>query len=132
MIVLDASATTALLLNLPAAPLIAGALGGHRLAGPELLGVELLSILRGWVRGRSLDVLRAQEALVDLEDLGLAWYPERPLLRLAWGFRDNASAYDAIYLALAEVLTEPGRPVKVLTLDRRLERAFPERTILPG
>lgn len=131
MIVLDASAAAALLLNQPSAAALRASVGDHRLVGPDLLGVELLSILRGWVRGRGLDLTRAEEALSDLEDLGVTWYPERPLLRIAWGFRDNASAYDAIYLALAEALSAPTHRVKVLTLDRRLERAFPELTILP-
>lgn len=131
MIVLDASVAAELLLDQPSAPAIAAALEGQDIAAPELLGVEMLSILRAWTRGRGLDVTRAQEALIDLEDLGIAWYSDRPLLRVAWGKRDNASAYDAIYLALAETLSVPAHEVRVLTLDRRLARAFPSLTTIP-
>ncbi|MGO1925599.1 MAG: type II toxin-antitoxin system VapC family toxin [Brachybacterium tyrofermentans] len=131
MIVLDASVAAELLLDQPSAPAIAATLEGQDIAAPELLGVEMLSILRAWTRGRGLDVTRAQEALIDLEDLGIAWYSDRPLLRVAWGKRDNASAYDAIYLALAETLSVPAHEVRVLTLDRRLARAFPSLTTIP-
>lgn len=131
MIVLDASAGAELLLNRPLAPTISTLLAEQEIAAPELLGVELLSVLRAWVRGRELDADRAQDALIDLEDLGITWYAERPLLRMAWGLRENASAYDAIYLALAGTLSVPGHDVRVLTLDERMARAFPDLTLVP-
>lgn len=132
MIVLDASAAAELLLNQPRSSSISAVLGAHEIAAPELLGVELLSVLRGWGRGRGLDPDRAQEALQDLEDLGIAWFGERPLLRVAWGMRDRASAHDAIYLSLAQTLSVPGQEVRVLTLDERLARAAPELTLTPS
>ena len=132
MIVLDASAAAALLLNQPHGRAIAELLAGQEVAAPELLGVELLSVLRGWVRGKGLDPARAQDALVDLEDLGIVWYSERSILRVAWALRDRASAYDAIYLALARTLSTPEREVRVLTLDERLARAWPELTQVPA
>lgn len=132
MIVLDASAAAALLLNQPRSRAIGDLLAEQEVAAPELLGVELLSVLRGWVRGRGLTPARAQEAFVDLEDLGIIWYSERALLREAWGMRDRASAYDAIYLALARTLSLPGQGVRVLTLDERLARACPDLTLIPS
>lgn len=132
MKVLDASAAAALLLGQAAAPAVIREMAGEEIAAPELMSVELLSVLRGWVRGGQLSESRAREAIDDLEVLGVHWYPVRPLVRDAWSFRDNASAYDAIYLALADVLGERASPVRVLTLDGRLARAFPERTILPA
>src|SRR5699024_10987826 len=129
MIVLDASATAALLLNQPCSRAIGELLAEQEVAAPELLGVELLSVLRGWVRGRGLTPARAQEAFVDL---GIIWYSERALLREAWGMRDRASAYDAIYLALARALSLPGQGVRVLTLDERLARACPDLTLVPS
>lgn len=131
MIILDASAAADLLLNQSRSAEIAALLDPHEVAAPELLGVELLSVLRGWVRGRGLAAERAQEALVDLEDLGILWYPERPLLRVAWGMRDRVPTYDAVYLALAQTLSTPGHAVRVLTLDDRLRRAAPELTMSP-
>src|SRR5699024_10821595 len=82
--------------------------------------------------GRGLTPARAQEAFVDLEDLGIIWYSERALLREAWGMRDRASAYDAIYLALARALSLPGQGVRVLILDERLARACPDLTLVPS
>lgn len=131
VIVLDASAAAELLLNQPLAPMLSDLLAEEEIAAPELLGVELLSVLRAWVRGRGMDAERAQDALIDLESLGITWYAERPLLRVAWGLRDNASAYDAIYLALARTLSVPGHEVRVLTLDQRLARAFPQAALVP-
>lgn len=131
MIVLDASAAASLLLQQSAATGIVREIDGHELVSPELMSVELLSVLRGWVRSRQLDDVRAREALEDLEALGITWYSERPLLRVAWSLRENASAYDAIYLALARTLTDPGREVRMLTLDRRIARAFPQLTRVP-
>lgn len=132
MKVLDASAAASLLLEQAAAPAIIREMAGEEIAAPELMSVELLSVLRGWVRGGQLPEPRARAAIDDLEVLGVHWYPVRPLVRAAWSFRDNASAYDAIYLALADVLGEGEQPVRVLTLDGRLARAFPGRTILPA
>lgn len=131
MIVLDASAAAALLMNQPAAPSISRAAAGHGLAAPDHMGVEVLSVLRGWVRSSQIPESRARDALDDLEDLRIDWFPTRSLLRGGWKFRDNASAYDGIYLALAELLGEPGAGVFVLTLDERLARAFPDLTRLP-
>lgn len=131
MIILDASAAAALLLRQPASEAIVRAIAEEEIAAPELMAVELLSVLRGWVCSGQLSEPRAREALEDLELLGLRWHAERPLLRMAWSFRDNASAYDAVYLALAEVLGERSRSASVLTLDARLARAFPERTLHP-
>ena len=131
MIVLDAAAAAALLLRHPAVDGILREIDGHELAAPELMAVELLSVLRGWVRSAQLEEARAREVLEDLELLGIAWYPERPLLRLAWSLRDNATAYDAIYLALGHSLSDAADQIRVLTLDRRLARAFPQSTVVP-
>ena len=131
MIVLDASAAAALLLRQPAVDGILREIDGHELAAPELMAVELLSVLRGWVRSAQLEEARAREVLEDLELLGIAWYPERPLLLLAWSLRDNATAYDAIYLALGHSLSDAADQIRVLTLDRRLARAFPQSTVVP-
>lgn len=109
MIIPDASVAAALLLRQPAA-----------------------DVLRGWVRSAQLEEARAREVLEDSELLGITWYPERPLLRLAWSLRDNASAHDAIYLALGHSHSDGADQARVLTLDRRLARAFPQSTVVPG
>ena len=58
------------------------------------------------------------EALEDLADLSLRRYPHDVLLARVWALRDNLTAYDAVYVVLAEALGAP-----LLTRDRRLANA---------
>ncbi|MDN5687187.1 MAG: type II toxin-antitoxin system VapC family toxin [Brachybacterium sp.] len=132
MIVLDASAAAALLLDQDEASEVIRALGDVEIAAPDHLGIELLSVLRGWVRSGQLPEIRARKALDDLDDLGILWFPTQPLLRAAWRLRENASAYDAIYLALVQQLTPDDPDVHLVTLDARLARAFPRLAVVPG
>lgn len=53
---------------------------------------------------RALAASRAQETLQDLRDLRLRRYPHLPFLRRVWQLRGNLSAYDALYVLLAEAL----------------------------
>jgi predicted nucleic acid-binding protein len=65
-----------------------------------------------------IDSERGRMALVDLADLPLRRYPHDFLLPRIWDLRSNLTAYDAAYVALAEVLDTP-----LLTRDRRLAAA---------
>ncbi|WP_276778908.1 type II toxin-antitoxin system VapC family toxin [Actinomyces gerencseriae] len=126
MWVLDASAAAELLLGTDRGLDVEAALGADDIYAPQLLAVEVLSVLRGMVRGGHLAVRRAEAALDDLEDLGLAWTDLPPLLGAAWTWRHNISAYDAVYVALAASLD-----CRVLTWDRRLSAAC-DICVLPG
>ncbi len=95
-----------------------GTLRGQDLAAPELIDLEVLSVLRGRARAGGLDVRRADLALRDLGDLPVHRAPHRPLLERCWELRDNLTPYDAAYVALAEVLDVP-----LLTGDRRIAGA---------
>lgn len=88
---------------------------GH---APDLIDVEVIQAFRGLVRGGKLDGIRADEAFADLRDLPVRRHPMSPLLRRAWELRDRCSAYDALYVALAEALDAP-----LVTRDGRLARA---------
>jgi predicted nucleic acid-binding protein len=88
----------------------------EQLAAPELVLLEIISAIRGAYRAGRLDTRRCTQALTDLRALPLACAPHRPLVERVWELRDNASAYDAAYLALAELLS-----TTLLTADRRLE-----------
>jgi predicted nucleic acid-binding protein len=93
-------------------------LRGERLAAPELLDVEVASVLRRQVRLGATAPRRADLALADLAAAPLARAPHQPLLGRCWELRDNLTIYDATYVSLAEALG-----VALLTGDARLARA---------
>lgn len=93
-------------------------LHGEQLAAPELLDLEVVSVLRGQMRAGRLDARRAELALTDLDALHVQRASHRPLMSRCWQLRDNLTIYDAAYVALAEALG-----VDLLTADRRLARA---------
>jgi len=88
------------------------------LHAPHLLDVEVASVLRRHARCGLLAPARAAAALTDLDDLALTRYPHVGLLPRIWQLRENLSAYDATYAALAESLS-----ATLLTADRGLGRA---------
>lgn len=109
MIVVDASALLEVLLNTSAGSGIAGRLfaDGETLHAPHLLDLEIAQVLRRYARVGGLDATRGSQALDDLADLPLARYPHEPFLARIWELRDNLTAYDAAYVALAEALGAP-------------------------
>lgn len=123
MLVVDASAVVELLLVRPAAEDVAGHIAAHdhALHAPHLLGVEVLSALRRVVASGDASLARGGEAVEDLLDLRVEHYAHDILTRRVWSLRDNFSAYDATYLALAEALSDDGVPL--LTSDARFARA---------
>lgn len=88
------------------------------LHAPHLLDAEVLSALRGQVLGGSLDSRRAGQAVADLVALPIARYPHAPFAPRVWELRESVTAYDALYVALAEQLDAP-----LLTADAPLARA---------
>ena len=93
-------------------------LRGERLAAPELIDLEVVSTLRRAARAGRLDDRRSGQALTDLATLPLRRIPHLPLLSRVWELRDNLTAYDAAYVALAEALD-----ALLLTADGPLGRA---------
>ena len=93
-------------------------LRGEQLAAPELLDVEVASVLRTQVRLGAVAPRRAELALTDLAVAPVARALHRPLLGRCWELRDNLTIYDATYVALAEALS-----VDLLTGDVRLANA---------
>lgn len=90
----------------------------QQLAAPELIDLEILSVLRRQLSAGQLDLRRAQLALDDLLDLPIRRAPHAPLLMRCWELRDNLTVYDAAYVALAEALD-----TMLLTADTRLANA---------
>ncbi len=119
MIVVDASVlATALGDDGPDGDLARARLRGERLSAPELVDLEVASVLRRQVQAGQVDIRRAALAVADLAALPLRRAPHRPLLARCWELRDNLTVYDASYVALAEALD-----VTLLTGDGRLARA---------
>jgi len=89
---------------------------------PHLLDVEIAQVLRRYVRERIITASRGEEALQDLRDLPLNRYPHDVLMPRVWELRTVLTAYDAVYVALAELLDAP-----LVTYDRKIALASGHR-----
>lgn len=120
MIVLDASTVVELVSGTTSYPTIAARLSvpGETLHAPHLLSVEVVQALRRFARTGALSPDRAALALEHLWELRITRHSHEPLLGRVWELRENLTAYDAVYVALAETLQAP-----LLTLDARIARA---------
>jgi predicted nucleic acid-binding protein len=101
-------------------------LRGEQLVTPELVDLEVVSTLRRAARAGRLGQERSGQALADLAALPLRRVPHLPLLARVWELRDNLTAYDAAYVALAEavdvlLLTADGAWVKAAGIHCRVE-----------
>jgi predicted nucleic acid-binding protein len=88
------------------------------LHAPHLIDVELLSALRGLVRGGKLTEDRATDIRRDIADLRLVRYPIAGIADRVWALRDAMTSYDACYVALSEALG-----LTLVTTDARLGRS---------
>ena len=120
MIVLDASAAIEWLLQSPAGIKIDKRIASRSqsLHAPHLLDVEVAQVLRRYVREKTITAQRGQEALEDLAGLPLDRYPHDFLIPRVWQLRATLTAYDAVYVALAELLDAP-----LLTCDTKIASA---------
>jgi predicted nucleic acid-binding protein len=85
---------------------------------PHLMAIEVASVLRRMVLSGGLDPSRAETALARLATLPARRWAAEGLLGRIWELRDNMTAYDAVYVALAETLG-----ATLLTTDQRLAAA---------
>ena len=120
MIVVDASAILETLLQSPAAAAVEERLfdEGLPLHAPHLIDLEATQVLRRYAATGQIEVARCREALDALRNFSLRRYSHDQLLERVWELRHNLTAYDAVYVALAEALD-----ATLLTRDRRLAAA---------
>ena len=120
MIVLDSSAIIEVLLQTKSAPRIEKRIftTGETLHAPHLIDLEIAQVLRRYCTHGELDSERGREALSDLTDFPITRYRHDIFLPRIWELRQNMTAYDAAYIALAEAL-----PAPLITLDERLVSA---------
>lgn len=119
-LVVDASAIVEYLLRTPRGDRVEAAIRapGADLHTPALCDVEVTAALRRALLSGRLGPQRAAEAVEDYLDLPLARHGHQLLMTRALELRDNFSAYDATYAALAERLG-----AALVTADERLRRA---------
>jgi predicted nucleic acid-binding protein len=120
VIVVDASALLEALLRTPAAEAVERRLfePEQTLHAPHLLDVEVAQVVRRYASAGEIDAERGRAALADLADFPLRRYPHNFLLPRVWDLRNNLTAHDAVYVALAEALDAP-----LVTRDQRLAAA---------
>ena len=95
------------------------------LVAPHLLDAEVTSVIHQHLREGRIDETAATQAIEELAVWPLQWFGHSPLLGRVWQLRDNLRTWDALYVALAEVLDAP-----LLTANTRLANASGPRCSL--
>jgi predicted nucleic acid-binding protein len=127
MIVLDASVVVELLTQGALAEPIRNELAARNesLLVPHLIDVEAMSALRRLAVGLGLDAHTTRRFFAALEALPAVRYPHTALLRRVWELRHNFTAYDAVYIALAETTGSV-----LYTCDAKLGRGHRARVVV--
>jgi predicted nucleic acid-binding protein len=121
LIVVDASALVGLMLDDPATLTSFGQLPVSAqyapFGAPELVEPETLQALRRLERHEVVPSWRAAQAVAELGGLRRVLYPHGPFVERAWELRHELTAYDAMYVAVAERID-----ALLFTADRGLAR----------
>ena len=117
MIVVDASLVVDVMISADGGAALGAQLEarGGALLAPEILDLEVLQALRRHVRRGAIDDIRAQAGLRILLELNIERFSHAGLTDRIWALRENLTAYDGAYIALAEALDAP-----LWTRDARL------------
>jgi predicted nucleic acid-binding protein len=118
VIVIDAAATVDLLLGTSRGAAVRRAIAAEfELHAPDLVDPEVLSAIRRWLLRGVISPARANRAVDELGELPLTRFPHSPLRARVWALRNRCSAYDGLYIALAQALD-----ARFLTTDARLSK----------
>jgi predicted nucleic acid-binding protein len=85
---------------------------------PALIDLEVAQVLRRYLLRGEIDASWARAALRVMAAFPMERYMHEPLLPRIWELRENLTAYDAAYVALAE-----GLRARLVTCDARLADA---------
>jgi predicted nucleic acid-binding protein len=120
LIVLDASAVLEVLLRSQLGLEIEKRIFSptESLFAPHLIDLEVAQVVRRYCEFGEIESKRGKEAIEDLKDLPIKRYQHDIFLSRIWALRHNMTAYDAVYVALAETLHAP-----LLTCDAHLVSA---------
>ena len=127
MIVLDASVVVELLTNGALADSIRSDLSGRDVSFivPHLIDVEVMSAIRRLSAGQRTAADRSGQFLTGLAALPAERYSHTPLIGRIWELRHNFTAYDAVYIALAEAMN-----AVLYTCDEKLRKGHRARVVL--
>ena len=84
----------------------------------HLLDIEITQVIRRFASRGDVSDEAGRAALADLAAFGIQRHAHDVFLPRVWELRYNLTAYDAVYVALAESL-----PARLLTRDSRLAGA---------
>jgi predicted nucleic acid-binding protein len=125
VLVVDTSAVVGALTGRPPSDAVIERLAADGdLAAPHLIDIEFLHALRRLVLGRQLSEDRAADARGDFADLAITRYEHTVVADRIWQLRHGLTAYDATFVALAELLGVP-----LVTCDARLADAPGNRAV---
>jgi len=102
----------------------------EQVQAPHLIDSEVAHVLRARVRRQVIDATTGWNLLHRFRWMAITRHGTFAVLDRVWELRDNLTAYDAAYVALAEAIRCP-----LVTADARISRAPGLRcsvTVLPG
>jgi predicted nucleic acid-binding protein len=125
--VIDAPAMVDLLLRNPVGETVGRSLDATTLHAPAHFDIEVLSALARLHRAGHLTEIQVEQRLEQLRAAPIERHAVADLIPSAWAARHNVRVTDGVYLALAANLD-----TRVVTTDRALARAAPDRTRFVG
>ena len=119
MIVVDTSVVFDFCINSEKVPLLREVLfAGGSLVAPEIIELEFIQVLRRRLRKGIVDADQAETVLANFQDMNVTCFPHGILRERVWAMRENLTAYDAAFFALAMHVDAP-----LWTRDAKFARA---------